>query len=150
MARAAWSWRMAASSDLGLQIIMASDISFEFLTQDQRLWRLQWRTINHLAVDQPVQQIQHMGFGWHAFGQSKFYGFENRLLIVLNDQCEEAHVDLPLLAAADAIYRCARPLFSNQWRTSSRCHRYRVRVRHQRRGTRASGLSNSISCVCNG
>ena len=129
---------------------MASDIGFEILAQGKRLWRLRLRTINHLAVDQPVQQIQDMGFGRHAFGQSKFYGFENRLFIVLKNQCEEAHVtcrSLPRPTRSTAVR--ARPLFSNQWRTRSRCHRHRVRVRHQRTGTRASGLSNSISCVCN-
>ena len=82
---------MTASSDLGPQIIIAFDIGLGLLAQGQRLWRIQWWAIDHLAVDQPVQQIQHMGFGRHALGQRKFYSDENGLFIVLKNQCEDVH-----------------------------------------------------------
>ena len=45
---------MAASGDLGTKAVIALDIGFGFVVQDQGLWGIKWRPANHLAVDQPV------------------------------------------------------------------------------------------------
>ena len=54
---------MAAPCDLGAQAIIAFDIGLGFVAQHQRLRGIKGRPANHLAIDQPVQQVQNMGFG---------------------------------------------------------------------------------------
>lgn len=48
---------MVASGNLGAQAVLAFDIGLGLAVQDQRQWRIQWRPADHLAVDQPVQQV---------------------------------------------------------------------------------------------
>ena len=88
---------MAASGDLGTKAIIALDIGFGFAVQDQGLRRIKWRPANHLAVDQPVQLVQHMGLGRHALCQGKFHRGENGLFIVVQHQGEDVH-HLPIAA----------------------------------------------------
>ncbi|SEO34479.1 hypothetical protein SAMN04488103_1261 [Gemmobacter aquatilis] len=76
---------MAAPCDLGAQAVIAFDIGLGFTAQDQCLRRIQWWPANHLAIDQPVQQIQHMGFGGHASRQGHFHCGQHSLFIVVQD-----------------------------------------------------------------
>ena len=53
--------------------------------------RVQWGTAHHLAVDQAVQQVQHMGLGRHALGQRQFHGGQHGLFIVVKHEGEDIH-----------------------------------------------------------
>ena len=88
---------MAASGDLGAQAVIAFDVRLGLTAQDQCLRRVQWRPTNHFAIDQPVQQVQHMGFGRHAFGHGQFHGGEHGLFVMLQHEGQ----DIDHLAIAD-------------------------------------------------
>ena len=51
-----------ASGNLAAQAVIALDISLGFTAQDHCLRGIQWRPADHLAIDQAMQQVQHMGF----------------------------------------------------------------------------------------
>ena len=80
---------MAAPDDLGAQAIIAFDIGLGFMVQDQRLRGIKRRPANHLAIYQPVQQVQHMGLGGHARCQSHFHCGQNSLLIMVQDERQD-------------------------------------------------------------
>lgn len=81
---------MAASRcDLAAQSIITFDIGLGFTPQGQRLRGIQRWTTDNLAIDQPVQEVQHVGLGRHALGQCQFHGGKHSLLIVLQDECED-------------------------------------------------------------
>ena len=80
---------MAASGNLGTQTVVAFDVRLGLAAQGQRLWRIQWRHAHHLAVDQPVQQVQDMGLGRHALAQRKFHSDKHRLFVVLQDEGQD-------------------------------------------------------------
>ena len=82
---------MAASSDLGTQAVIAFDISLRLAVQSQRLRCVQWRAVYHLAVNQPVQEIQHMGLGGHALSQRQLNGGEHGLFIVVLHEGTDIH-----------------------------------------------------------
>ena len=44
------------------------------------------RPANHLAIDQPMQQVQHMGLGGHARSQGHFHSHQHGLFIVMQNQ----------------------------------------------------------------
>ena len=77
---------MAASGNLGAQAVIAFDIGLRLTGQDQRLWGIKRWPANHLAIDQPVQQVQHMGLGGQACRQGHFHGGQHSLLIVVQDE----------------------------------------------------------------
>ena len=76
-------------------ILLAVMISFFisaylwFAVQDQGLRRIKRRSTNHFAIDQPVQQVQHMGLGWHTLGQGQFHGGKHGLFIVVQHEGED-------------------------------------------------------------
>jgi hypothetical protein len=77
---------MAASCYLSAQAVITFDIGLGFTVQGQCLRGIQRRTAHHLAVDQAVQQVQHMGFGRHTLGQCQLHGCENGLFIVMQHE----------------------------------------------------------------
>ena len=78
---------MAAShSDPATQGVIALDIGLGFTPQDQRLRGIQRRTTDHFAVDQAVQEVQHMGLGRDALGQRQFHGGQHGLFIVVQNE----------------------------------------------------------------
>ena len=80
---------MAAPSDLHPQAVIAFDIGFGFVAQDQRLRGIKGRPANDLAIDQPVQQVQHMCLGRHARSQGHFHRGQHSLFIVVQDQRQD-------------------------------------------------------------
>ena len=53
-----------ASCRLGAQAVVAFDIGLGFAAQGQGLRGIEGRPANDLAIDQPVQQVQHiLGIG---------------------------------------------------------------------------------------
>ena len=78
---------MAASGDPGAQAVIAFDIGLRPAVQGQRLRCAQLRAVHHLAVNQPVQAISHMGLGGHALGQCRFHG----LFIVVLHKGKDIH-----------------------------------------------------------
>ncbi len=52
---------MAITRKLGAQAVVTGDISLRLMLQDQRLWRVQRGTIDGLSVDQPMEEVEHMG-----------------------------------------------------------------------------------------
>ncbi len=77
---------MATSCDLGAQAVIAFDIGLGLAVQGQRLWGIQWRPADHLAIDQPVQQVQDMGLGRHALGQCQLHGGQHGLFVMLQNE----------------------------------------------------------------
>ena len=77
---------MAAPCNLGAQAVVALDIGPGFAAQDQRLRGIKGRPANHLAIYQPVQQVQHMGFGGHARCEGHFHRGQHSLFIYLVHQ----------------------------------------------------------------
>ena len=95
---------MATTCNLGTQAVIAFDIGLGLAMQGQCLRRVQWWPANHLAVDQAVQQVQHMGFGRHALGQRQFHGGQHSLLIVVQDKGEDIdHLPVPAGLAQHVI-----------------------------------------------
>ena len=85
---------MAASRDLAAQSVIAFDIGLGLAPQGQRLRGIQRWTTDDLAVDEAVQEVQHMGLGRHALGQRQFHGGQHGLLIVVQHEGED--IDLPV------------------------------------------------------
>ena len=77
---------MTASGHLGAQAVIAFDIRLRFSAQYQCLWCVDLGPVGRLAIDQPVQQVQHMGLGWHPCGQGQFHGSQHGLFIVMQDE----------------------------------------------------------------
>ena len=80
---------MAAPCDLRAQAVIAFDIGLGFAAQHQRLWRVERRPTNYLAIDQPVQQVQHMGLGGHASREGHLHRRQHSLFIVMQNQCQD-------------------------------------------------------------
>ena len=57
---------MATLGNLGAQVVMAFTIGIWLMAQDPRLRGTKRRPADDHAVNQPVQQVQHMGLGEHA------------------------------------------------------------------------------------
>lgn len=77
---------MAISLDHGAQAVVTGDIGLRLMLQDQRLWCVEWRAIDGLAVDQPVEEVQHMRLCRHARFQGHLHGGKDRLLVVMQDE----------------------------------------------------------------
>lgn len=71
------------------QAIIALDIGLGFTQQGQRLWRIDVGTVGRFAVDQPVQQVQHVRLGCHACIQSLFHSPGDDLFVVMKDEGED-------------------------------------------------------------
>ena len=80
---------MAASGNLSAQTVIAFDIGLGFTVQGQCLWRVQWRAVYHLTVDQAVQQVQDMRLGRHTLGQRQFHYGENGLFVVVQHEGQD-------------------------------------------------------------
>jgi hypothetical protein len=81
---------MTASCALGTQTVIAFNISLGLKPQDQCLRRIDVGVDGGgLAVDQPVQKVQHVGLGRHACREGHFHGHQHSLLVVLKDKSEE-------------------------------------------------------------
>lgn len=70
---------MAISLDHGAQAVVTGDIGLRLMLQDQRLWCVEWRAIDGLAVDQPVEEVQHMRLCRHARFRAMFEGTQAAL-----------------------------------------------------------------------
>ena len=88
---------MAALGDLDAQAIIAFDIGRRFAAQYQRLRGIKRRPTGRFAIDQSMQQVQHMGLGRHAGCQGHFNRSQHGLLIVMQD--ERQNVDHLAVAA---------------------------------------------------
>ena len=87
---------MAVFCDPGAQVVIALYIDFGFAMQDWGLRVIKRWPTNHLAVDEPVQRVQRMGFGGHAFGQRELYGGEHGLFIVVQGESRDVdHLSIP-------------------------------------------------------
>lgn len=80
---------MATSHDPNTQTIVALDVSLGFAQLGQRLWCVDIGTISGFAVDQPMQQVQHMRFGRHALIQRQFHSSDDNLFVVMEYQSED-------------------------------------------------------------
>jgi hypothetical protein len=80
---------MATSHDPDAQAIVPFYIGLGFPQQGQCLWRIDVRTVGRLAVNQPMQQVQHMRFGCHALIQSQFHGPDDNLFFVMEDKSKD-------------------------------------------------------------
>ena len=80
---------MTATFGLAAQTVVALDIGRWLAPQGQRLRGIQGRPANDLAVDQPVQEVQHMGLGRHALGQGQLHRRQHGLLVMLQNQGED-------------------------------------------------------------
>ena len=91
---------MAASGVPGSQAIIAFDIGLGFAAQDQSLGRVDVRPASGLAVNQPVQDVQHVRLGRHALGQSLLHGLQHGLFIVMQDKRQDLdHLPISTRAA---------------------------------------------------
>ena len=85
-----------ASGDVSPQAVVAFDIGLWLAAQGQGLRSIEGRPSDDLAVDQPVQEVQHMGLGRHALGQGQFHRRQHGLFIVLENQGEDVdHLAVP-------------------------------------------------------
>ena len=75
-----------ASGDVSPQAVVAFDIGLWLAAQGQGLRGIEGRPANDLSIDQPVQEVQHMGLGCHALGQGQFHCGQHGLFVVLENQ----------------------------------------------------------------
>ena len=68
---------------------MAFDIGLRFTAQRKRLRCVDIGPTDCLAVDQPMQEVQHMGLGRHACLQGHLHCSQNCLFIVMQDECQD-------------------------------------------------------------
>ncbi len=77
---------MAASGDVSPQTVVAFDIGLGLTAQGQGLRGIERRPADDLAIDQPVQEVQHMGLGRNALGQSQLHRSQHGLFFVLKNR----------------------------------------------------------------
>lgn len=77
---------MAISCDPDAKTIIAFNISLGFAAQGQPLWGVDVGTGGRLAIDQPVQQVQHMRFRCHARVQCHFHSPANHLFVMVQNE----------------------------------------------------------------
>jgi hypothetical protein len=70
-------------SSAAAQRVIALDIGARLAGQTQRLWRIHGLRSRGFAVDQPMQQVQDMGFCRRAIAQSQLDGAQHGLFVVL-------------------------------------------------------------------
>jgi hypothetical protein len=80
---------MTASCALGTQAVIAFDIGLGLKPQDQRSRRIDVGFGGGLAVNQPVQKVQHMGLGRNTCREGHFHGNQHGLFVVLEDKSED-------------------------------------------------------------
>ena len=73
-------------------MVLAPSLSQIIIAVHVCLWRcfqcecIRWIDLWEISVRsvyQPVQQVQNVGFGWHASLQRQFYGTQNGILIMV-------------------------------------------------------------------
>ena len=74
---------------MGPQIVVAPDICLRLAAQRERLGRIDERPIVGFAINQAMEDIQHMCLGGDPFGQSQFHSGQNSLLVMVQDQCKD-------------------------------------------------------------
>ncbi len=79
------------------QAVIARDIRLGLLEQRQTRWRRDLGRARRAFVDQPVQQIEHMGLGRHPGLKRQFHRTKHRFFVVLQHQGEDLH-HLPVAA----------------------------------------------------
>lgn len=68
------------------QIIIATHVCLWRCFQRQSIgWIDLWK-ISVCSVDQAVQQVQNVGLGWYTSRRRQFYGAQNGILIVVQNQ----------------------------------------------------------------
>lgn len=80
---------MAILRDHGAQAVVTGDIGLRLVLQDQRLWRIEWWTVDGLSVDQTEQEVHYMGLGRHAGFKGHLDRGKDRLLVVMQDQGQD-------------------------------------------------------------
>lgn len=87
---------MTAPCNGGAQAVIALHIGLWLTAQGQGLRGIEGRPANDLSIDQPVQEVQHMGLGRHALGQGQFHRGKHGLFVVLKNQGENVdHLAVP-------------------------------------------------------
>jgi hypothetical protein len=77
---------MTTPYDPDPQAIVAFDVGLGFTQQGQRFWRIDVGTVSRLAVDQTMQQVQHMRFSRHARIQGQFHSPDDDLFVVMKNK----------------------------------------------------------------
>ena len=81
------------------EIVVALDVGDRLTPQAKGLGRIYRRCWWCLAVSQPVQDVEDMGLGGNPCLQSQLDRAENRLLIMLQHQCQNLdHLPVPARA----------------------------------------------------
>ena len=95
---------MTTSYDPDQQAIVALYIGLGFAQQGQRLWRIDVGTVGRLAVNQPMQQVQHMRLGRYTRIQSQFHSPEYDLFVVMKDESKDiGHLTITTRAAEHLV-----------------------------------------------
>ena len=93
-----------ATSDPDAQTIVALDIGLGFVKQGQRVWRIDIGAIGRLAVDQPMQQVQHMRLRRYARIQSQFHSPDDDLFVVMKNESKDIdHLTITARAAKHLV-----------------------------------------------
>ena len=87
------------------QAVIAVHVGFRRRLQRQSVWRVNLWVIRRFAVDQSVQQVQNVSFGWHTCFKCQLYRTQNGAFVVLQnerqDTCEQARTRaITIIAAA--------------------------------------------------
>lgn len=80
---------MPTSHDPDTHAIVTFDVCLGFSSQGQRLRRVDVGAVGRFAIDQTMQQVQHMRFGWHALIQSQLHSSDDNLFVVMKHQSED-------------------------------------------------------------
>ncbi len=79
------AWRMTRLP----QVIIAADVGERLLGKAQDLRRVDRRCWRHLAVGQPMQDVEHMELGRNAGLQRQLGGAKHRLLVMVQQQRQD-------------------------------------------------------------
>ena len=74
---------------LAAQRVIAGNVGLGLLAQDQGLRRIDRLDLAGLAIDQAVQEVEHMGLGRNAGLECELDGPEHRLLVVMQHQRQD-------------------------------------------------------------
>src|SRR6478736_1107456 len=109
---------MTTSHDPDTKTVIAFDVGLRLAQQGQRLWRIDIGTVGRLAVDQSMQQVQHMRLGRHARIQGQFHSPDDDLLIVMKDKGKDiGHLTITTGAAKHLVLQLPK----GQWQFQEGC-----------------------------
>ena len=90
------------------QSIIAIDIGFRRRIQGQSLRRIDLWMVGLLPVNQPVQEVQDMRLGGHACVQRQFYGTQNGVFIMVQNQRQDIdHLAVSAFLAQHVVLQAA-------------------------------------------